>query len=487
MKLLSFALLAACSPKGPATPRPTGDLPHLVASSELGWYRVDATCAQGPFELEVAATGAKYGEIVELELHTTHAIAIDAAVLFDGRERDRIHGTFDRSGPVGGPPANAACLASDHAKLVAGAGAPAGPGGTNAPSLTGTPRPPPSTTAPPLVPSRELVPVSSSILTFHVPLTSTGRITIRFWSVEPNDLTGVAFGLAHVVMRPNIGEAAYDQYLANVQASEEARLHVAVAAPVVVATETAEDLARRERSARAAEESARREQQDRIARERQAAIDAALAEERERSHRGYCAAHHEDRDCWGPGGFAGYHALELRVRERERYCGANPEDARCWTSDELARRRAGWHARVELALQAEQAALTPSGPPPAPLEDPQPPQPSMHAAWRPGYWSWDEGQWVWLAGQWNVPDQDVIHEQTATAPQPPPPAHVETPPPPPVATVAWIPGFWMWNRTQWIWIAGSYQLAQTGRTWSPPQWRARGAVHVFVPGGWLSR
>ena len=31
------------------------------------------------------------------------------------------------------------------------------------------------------------------------------------------------------------------------------------------------------------------------------------------------------------------------------------------------------------------------------------------------------------------------------------------------------------------------QLAQTGRSWSPPRWRMRGSVHVFIPGGWLSR
>lgn len=489
MKWLSIIVLAACGSRGPARPTPTVDAPHLVASSDLRWYRVDATCGQGPFELEVAAIGAKYGEIAELELHTTHAVALDVAVLIDGREVERSHGTYDRSGPSAAPPANAKCLASDHDKLVL---AHAGPGGSKGPGAPVTAPPPPSLSTtepplvPPLVPIYELVPLSSSIITFHVPQTSTGRITLRFWSVAPNDLTGVAFGLAHVVMRPTIGEAAYDQYLAN----EEARLRVTVPAQVVVA-ETAEARGRRARDAREADQRGRREDEERLARERQAAIDAAiaaaLAEERERRHHTYCAAHHDDRDCWGPGGFAGHHELELRAAERERYCTANPEDARCWSGQELEQRRASWQARVEVARQHARAAQQPSGPPPGPLEDLQPPQPSMHAEWRPGYWNWDEGQWVWLAGQWSVPEQDVLHEQTATAPRPPPPPQPETPPPPPVRAVVWLPGYWMWNRTQWLWIAGSYQLAPTGRAWSPPQWQARGSVQVFIPGGWLSR
>ncbi len=483
MKWLSIVLFAACSPKGPAKPA-VEEPPHLVATSDLRWYRVDASCAQGPFELELTATGAKYGEIAELDLHTTHAIALQAAVLVDGREVDRVHGVYDPSGPVAGPADNAKCLASEHDKLVrSGAAGPSSPSGPSGPNVPANPLPPRSTSAPPLVPIGELVPLSSSIVTFRVPRTSTGRITIRFWSIEPNDLTGVAFGLAHVVMRPDIDAAAYDQYLAD----QAARMRVTVAAAPVVVTETAEQRARRERDAHEADERARREDEERIARERQAAIDAALAEERARRHRRYCDAHHDDRDCWGPGGFAGYHELELRARERERYCAANAEDARCWTDEEWQNRRSAWHGRVQLAVQARAAAQTPSGPPPAPLEDAPPPQPSVHAEWRPGYWNWDEGQWVWLAGQWNVPEQDVLQEQTATAPQPPPPPQAEMPPPAPVHAVVWIPGYWMWNRTQWIWIAGSYQLAQTGRTWSPPRWRARGSIHVFVPGGWLSR
>ncbi len=462
--------LPACSSKGPARPAP--DAPHLVATSDLQWYRVGATCAQGPFEVELAATGAKYGEIAELDLHTAHAVAIEAAVLVDGREVDRVHGVFDQGGPTSGAAANAKCLASDHDKLVLAQPSVSG-GGAAQPGSPGAPLALRSTTAPPLVPITELVPLSSSIVTFHIPRGATGRIAIRFWSVEPNDLAGVAFGLAHVVMHPNIGEAAYERYLAD----EEARLRASVRTVVV----TGPGVAEQARLAREQDERASRDQQARIERDRRAAIDAALAEERERRRKAFCGAHHDDRDCWGPGGFAGFHELELRARERERYCAANPEDARCWTPAQWDARKTAWNERVRIALQPPPQ---PNGPPPAPLDEPQPPQPSLHAEWRPGYWNWDEGQWVWLAGQWNVPDEDVQREQTATAPQPPPPPQVEAPPPPPVHAVVWIPGYWMWNRTQWIWIAGSYQLAQTGRMWSPPQWRARGSVHIFIPGGW---
>ena len=456
-------VLAACS-KGPA--HPAVEEPHLVASSELHWYRTTSTCAQGPFELELAATGAKYGEVAELELHTPRPVQLDAIVLVDGREVDRAHGVYDANGTTAAKPANTRCLADAKERLVLAR--PGGPGGAT-PGTPATPGTlvPEQPIAPnlPLEPIRDGLTTSSSVITFHIPQTTTGRITIRFWSIEPNDLGDVAFGLGHVTMRPNIPEADYDAYLVR----EQHRFDPPRPRPM-----SAEELARRDRERAAELERARAE-------EARAAIEA----ERARRHEQYCNTHHDDRDCWGPGGFAGHAELELRERERAAYCAKATEDARCWDPAEWGQRRSAWNARVD---KLTAAPPRPSGPPPAPLADPEPPQPSTHAAWRPGYWEWTEGQWVWLAGMWRVPDEDIAAEQTATAPAEPPPPQAEQPPPPPVHAVVWVPGYWMWNGSGWIWIAGSYQLRPEPRLeWRAPAWRVRGPVHVLVPGGWVRR
>jgi hypothetical protein len=87
---------------------------------------------------------------------------------------------------------------------------------------------------------------------------------------------------------------------------------------------------------------------------------------------------------------------------------------------------------------------------------------------------------------WRVPDDDIASEQTTTAPAPPPPPKPEAPPPPPVAVAVWVPGFWQWSGTTWVWIGGSYQLRPDPRTrWRAAEWQPRGTVHVLIPGGWV--
>jgi hypothetical protein len=175
--------------------------------------------------------------------------------------------------------------------------------------------------------------------------------------------------------------------------------------------------------------------------------------------------------------------LNQRGKEREAYCASNTHDARCWSSEERARRAKVWEARV---IEARTPPKPPEGPPPAALVDPQPPKLSDNATWRPGYWHWLDGQWIWLAGQWRVPPEDIERERTARAPSAPPPPRVETIAVAPAPRVVWVSGYWMWNRTQWIWIPGSWQMRPSASVrWRAPEWRARGTVHVFVPGGWL--
>jgi hypothetical protein len=468
-------MAAACggAPKGPAAPASEG--PRLVPRVDLQWYRVRSTCAQGPFELEVPVAANRYGESVELELHTPRAIALDAVILVDGKEVARTHGVFDDHGHTSAAPANARCIADAKERLVlahpdtpgGGPGTPATPG-----TLVPAEAPPPTAPAIPLEPVPGALPSSTDVINVPIPDPGARRVTIRFWSIEPNDLVDVAFGLSHIVMRPNVPEAEYDAYLERERLRTEQRARERAARPI-----SADELARLDRERRAAE-----------AAEREAALHAALEADRARRHEAYCNAHHEDRDCWGPGGFAGHIELELRRRERATYCASALEDARCWTDAEWSKRRSAWHARVDRATAVAAPPPRPTGPPPAPQADPQPPQPSTHATWRPGYWEWTESTWVWLAGMWRVPDEDIAAEQTATAPAAPPPPQIESPPPPPVQAVVWVPGYWMWNATSWIWIPGAYQLRPEPRVeWRAPTWRVRGTVHVLVPGGWVRR
>jgi hypothetical protein len=160
------------------------------------------------------------------------------------------------------------------------------------------------------------------------------------------------------------------------------------------------------------------------------------------------------------------------------------EDARCWTDADFKRIQDEDARRVLSA----QTISKPTTAPPAPLLETQPPKLSAHAEWRPGYWHWIESTWVWLAGQWRVPEQDIVAEQTTTAPTAPPAPQVETPTAPPVGAAVWISGFWQWDGGAWVWVPGSWQLRpSTTVIWRATTWQPRGSVHILVPGGWVRR
>jgi hypothetical protein len=128
-------------------------------------------------------------------------------------------------------------------------------------------------------------------------------------------------------------------------------------------------------------------------------------------------------------------------------------------------------------------------PPPARVET-QPPKPSVHATWVPGYHHHDGAAWVWIAGFWRVPDEDVKQELTTVAPTAPPPVRDESAAR--VAVVAhdvvWTDGHWQWDGARWVWVDGAWRLPpDRGVAWQAPAWRPRGATFVFVPGGWARR
>ncbi|HEU0035008.1 MAG TPA: hypothetical protein VFQ53_30490 [Kofleriaceae bacterium] len=485
------------------------------------WYRSPTSCGQGPYELELPLDDARWQQELELQLATPRRIALHAVLIVDGIEGQRTAGVFGPQGSTSGAADNARCVADTKERLAALRGGGGGSGGATTPGVpTGGTR----------VEERGHVD-ARLVIEHHVPTATISvlhvgwpdrahrprSVRVRLWSIEPNDLDGVRFGIARIAWRPNVPEAEYDAYLAR-RAEEERRLeqqrrereeqrrreleaewqrrqaelakqHVTV--KVRVKTQAELD-AERERARRAELERLRAEEAARLAeleRQREAEEErlhrereAALERDRVRRRRAYCDAHHDDRDCWGAGGYARHAEFEQRLAERTRYCATNPEDARCWTDDERARRDDRWRERVRVALEPPKQ---PEGPPPAPLDETMPPKLSEHAEWRPGYWQWTGTTWAWLGGMWRVPDSDIVADATTHAPVAPPPEKLETIPPPPMPTTVWVAGFWQWNGTSWVWIAGSYQARPAGMVWRRATWQPRGSIHVLVPGGWV--
>ena len=502
-RVIAALLLAACgggSPRpavsyGAAAPPEPALEPAVTAQR---WYRATSTCAQGPWELEIAPSGARWGEEIELRLATPRRIGLHAELLVD----------------------DDAPLAVDRVLDPRGGGTGGGGGTPGSPAVPGRlVAPPPQRTTTTAKLELDEGAVTSSIDVVRVSLRDrpvpAKRIRIRFWSAEPNDLEGVLFGIAHIEWRPNVPEAEYVAYLelrerrmreqienerlereriersrresAQLERERRARVTVVVPAPVVT-VKVDPEAARRRREAEERERLEAERIRAKLEREaedarRRRAIEAALEIERRERRQRFCATHPDDRGCWGPGGYAMHVAFENHRKERTAYCAVHAEDARCWSAEDRARRKQVWQARIDDALAPPPP---PDGPPPDPLAEETPPKLSANAEWRPGYWQWTAGTWVWLAGMWRVPDEDIASEQTTTAPAAPPPPKPEAPPPPPVRVAVWVPGFWQWSGATWVWVGGSYQLRPDPRTrWHAAEWQPRGSVHVLIPGRWV--
>ncbi len=158
--------------------------------------------------------------------------------------------------------------------------------------------------------------------------------------------------------------------------------------------------------------------------------------------------------------------------------------------------RRAWYERLEAFQKSHDDMFVhddtsaSAGPPPAARVETQPPKPSVHAAWVPGYHHHDGSAWVWIAGFWRVPDEDVKQELTTVAPTAPPPVRDESAARVAVAShdVVWTNGHWQWDGARWVWVDGAWRLPpERGVTWQAPAWRPRGATFIFVPGGWARR
>lgn len=149
-------------------------------------------------------------------------------------------------------------------------------------------------------------------------------------------------------------------------------------------------------------------------------------------------------------------------------------------------------ANLDINVKAGRTTLLDSKvtapPPPPPRAEVKPPKPSVHARWIAGYWLYEKTQFHWIAGLWDVPDEDIQKELTVSAPTPPPvaPPTYEAPPEPaPTVTAVWTPGSWQWDGRAYIWVAGAWRIPPAPRsTWRAPTWNVRAGRAVFVPGGW---
>ena len=164
--------------------------------------------------------------------------------------------------------------------------------------------------------------------------------------------------------------------------------------------------------------------------------------------------------------------------------------------DKLQKDKDAWYARFDafakshddMFIHDEDAGFAP---PPPPKAETQPPKPSVHAEWVPGYYHRNGTAWAWIPGWWRVPDADVQQKLTVVAPTAPPPprdepsAREEVAPAP---EAVWAPGQWQWDGARWVWVTGAWRLPpRQGMAWQAPRWRSEDRGFVFVPGGWSVR
>jgi hypothetical protein len=161
--------------------------------------------------------------------------------------------------------------------------------------------------------------------------------------------------------------------------------------------------------------------------------------------------------------------------------------------------------------------------PPNPIEEMPPDQrpAGQNVQWIPGYWSWDvsrndflwvsgiwrdpppNSQWVpgywhqvdggsqWVSGTWVPVSAGPAQAQASGQSQPSylpqaPPASLEQGPttPPPGPNVAWTPGYWSWQGTDYAWRPGFWGAVQPNWIWMPAHYVWTPSGYLFVGGYW---
>jgi hypothetical protein len=155
-------------------------------------------------------------------------------------------------------------------------------------------------------------------------------------------------------------------------------------------------------------------------------------------------------------------------------------------------------------------AVAKEPPPPIPEAPPEERPQGDNVQWIGGYWAWDAdrsdfiwisgtyrnappgrqfvpGHWVntndgwrWVAGYWapiNQTDPQYVEQ---------PPAPLETEPalPPPDDNSTYVPGYWRYQDSAFVWRPGFYTQFRPGRIWVSPRYEWTPAGYLFVDGYW---
>ena len=456
-------------------------------------------CAQGPFEIRLAALGSRWGESVRARLDSDHAVFAHYRLEVAGTRRAQgeirtsklVPDTTSRTAGAkrwqrDAAPDNPRCIERPAPIVVAEivTVAPPAPPQVLAPPAappTGQPvleppppprlqqpqppsaprwpqRPgyalPPPPPPPPLPPPPPPPPPPSGPPSLVAAAAGTHAAThehrfLRWWHSDTR--------LEHAVVIPRAATIVLHIWADEPQDWAGVRIIVTQlrAQPDVPEGEWVAHLRQK------AEEEARQRRERRLEWAKGAA-DRAVARkkaQRERAIRvAHCRAHHEDEGCWGAGGYDASIKRLLAARARRK----QPPPAQ--------------RPRKDMPL-------------PPIAEDGGPP-PSPDSRWVGGFWRWYELHWVWLGGWWKVPERDFERRVTLVAPTAPPPLRVEVCGAVPFPHAVWLAGHWVWRVDTWIWLAGRWSMPPTaGMRWRRPKW-VRGADGVTVrlaPGRWLLR
>lgn len=411
-------------------------------------YRSTRACSQGPFVIDLPASGARWGEHIVIQAWSRRAIQGRYDVTVGGRVVTR--GSFGKSyyryelanqqNSIPGWRSHTA-KGADNRRCVAAAGTQ--PTATPLPSGSGStgggtaPAPSPGPRATPSPQARRVIlfkPLSKtehrsqryqrrsylrydlldlSLGKVEIPeypycrpsrkneIASKTRIRIRLWSETPNDMEGAWFEVQQNVYRPSVSEAKFIKYLDAQQAS---------------CLKKAKRVARKQR----------RQEKKRLAKRRPsrctflvAPFDGKVYYYRPTKLMDCsCRGNNSSVRCWGAGGYTGYlarfrknigrHQCKVRVEvkrngqtvyttevEKPCRCAHDLADRSCWgaggyTAFARAHRAKRQRLKKLRSLEIKNAQIRRklrSQPPPSPRAEKRPPRPSRNARWVPGYWA----------------------------------------------------------------------------------------------------
>jgi hypothetical protein len=105
--------------------------------------------------------------------------------------------------------------------------------------------------------------------------------------------------------------------------------------------------------------------------------------------------------------------------------------------------------------------------------------------WVPGYWREVSAQWQWIPGFWaNAAPAAGKAQEVTYYPEPPPPPHLAPPGDPPQPDMFYVPGYYQWTGSHYIWRAGYWSRVRPGYVYVAAHYRWTPSGYVFIPGYW---